>query len=324
MTNRWFWICGFSIICGYSPSNVAQEIKIQQGDLTVLFRDNSKSPQILSGVQSLFHSSAKDFDAFDPDSAGASAGLNFEHIISGHSNAANKFTPRDGKYTLRRLPLKDSVVLVRNRADSPWAVSSTLRYTVSAPRAIDFNFRCKVHEPERFGKRGYAIFFFANYMNDVEDVALHFQGVDGPGGTEKWIAADAPAGHPDWRSGGTYRHRDAKDLEYDKDVQFRLNTWSYDFPRFTRHFYYGRAANGMVYILMFDKAASVEDQIRFSLFKFKLRRFPRPAWDFQYVIHRVQKDREYGFQARAIWKKFVSAEDCRGEYESWKRTLGGK
>ncbi|MBI3850701.1 MAG: hypothetical protein HY298_10585 [Verrucomicrobia bacterium] len=55
--------------------------EIVQGDLRVLFRDNSQSPRILSGVDSLFNTrAAKVFDAYDPDSPGASAGLNFEHI----------------------------------------------------------------------------------------------------------------------------------------------------------------------------------------------------------------------------------------------------
>ncbi|MBI3850699.1 MAG: hypothetical protein HY298_10575 [Verrucomicrobia bacterium] len=57
--------------------------EIVQGDLRVLFRDNSQSPKILSGVDSLFNTrAAQNFDAYDPDSPGASAGLNFEHIIS--------------------------------------------------------------------------------------------------------------------------------------------------------------------------------------------------------------------------------------------------
>src|SRR5688572_21129266 len=59
--------------------------KIASGNLAVTFRDNSYSPRILSGVESLIHlKDASDFNAFDPDSLGAAAGLNFEHIISGH------------------------------------------------------------------------------------------------------------------------------------------------------------------------------------------------------------------------------------------------
>jgi len=77
----------------------------------------------------------------------------------------------------------------------------------------------------------------------------------------------------------------------------------------------------MVFILMFDKIHSLEDEIRFSLFKFKVPRHPRPAWDFQYVIHRVQEDHAYGFKGRLIWKKFVSPEDCLNEYRHWQETL---
>jgi hypothetical protein len=91
-------------------------------------------PEVLSGLASLFHQKdAPTFDAFDPDSPGASAGLNFEHIISGHKNANNAFTPRHGKYALYLLPGGTCAKLVRRREDDPWAVSSTLTYTVVKP-----------------------------------------------------------------------------------------------------------------------------------------------------------------------------------------------
>ena len=67
----------------------------------------------------------------------------------------------------------------------------------------------------------------------------------------------------------------------------------------------------MTLIMMFDRTATPSDEIRFSLFKFKLAKFPRPACDWQYVIHHVEPGQEYGFRARLVWKKFVSADDCR-------------
>jgi hypothetical protein len=100
--------------------------------------------------------------------------------------------------------------------------------------------------------------------------------------------------------------------------------WSYDYPRFTRPFYYGRAAHGMVFLLMFDRMWSPRDEIRFSLFKFKTNRRPRPAWDFQYVIHSVEKDERYGFRGRLIWKKFVSPDDCEMEYQLWRKNTNGE
>ncbi|MEX2172378.1 MAG: hypothetical protein WD851_23865 [Pirellulales bacterium] len=291
---------------------------IAGGDLHVLFRDNSESPRVLSGLDSMFNTrSAPGFDAYDPDEAGASAGLNFEHIISGHKHENNAFTPRHGPFALTVLPDGRSVRLTRRSEDDSWNMSSTLTYTVTAPHYVDVDFRCTPHDARLFGDRGYAILFFANYMNDVEQLALNFRGIEGPQQPEKWIAADAPTGHPDWNQGGTYRSVEADDLPYDADHNFKLNSWSYDYPRFTQPFYYGRAAHGMVFMLMFDRILTNDDEIRFSLFKFKIPRAPRPAWDFQYVLRRIEAGRVYGFKARLVWKKFVSAEDCLREYEAW-------
>lgn len=297
---------------------------ISEGDLKAVLRDNRRSPKVLSGVDALFNvKEAPTFDAFDPDSGGASAGLNFEHIISGHKSPNNAFTPRNGKFELLAAEASKSARLVRKREDDPWAMSSVLAYTVSRPHYIDVDFRTIPHDASLFGKRGYAVLFFANYMNDVAQTALHFRGIPGANQPEQWIAADAPAGPVDWNQGGTYRSGSASDLAYDADHNFKLNCWSYDYPRFTRPFYFGRAAHGMVFMLMFDKMHTAEDEIRFSLFKFKLKRFPRPAWDFQYVIHKVQQGREYGFKARLVWKKFVSPEDCLHEYEAWQNHTRG-
>jgi len=292
---------------------------IRVGELSVNFWDNSLSPKQLSGVQSLINvNHAPGYDAFDPDDPGASAGLNFEHIISGHSNPENKFSPRHGIYSLSQDFEDGSVLLRREAEDSPWLVSSTMKHTVKSPHYIDFEFQCVPHDLKPFGERGYAVFFWADYMNEVEDVSLHFLGVDREGGEEKWITAPAPETHPDYRGGGTYRNVDAQALIYDDDHNFKLNLWSYDYPRFTRPFYVGRARNGMAFILMFDREYSTEDEIRFSLFKFKVRNGQkRPAWDFQYVIHEVEPGKQYGYQGRLVWKPFVSYEDCLKEYEQW-------
>lgn len=47
----------------------------------------------------------------------------------------------------------------------------------------------------------------------------------------------------------------------------------------------------------------------------------RTAWDFQYVIHKVEAGRTYGFKGRLVWKRFVSAEDCQKEYHRWRAAL---
>jgi hypothetical protein len=307
------------------PGQAVETLTLTAGDLRVQFRDNAHSPKQLSGVASLVnHQDAPGFDAIDPQGGGASGGLNFEHVISGHKDPHNAFTPRHGPYPL--LPGADgrSATLVRKPEDDPWALASTCKYTLAPPHALDLEFRCVPHDPARFGRRGHALLFFANYLNDVEDVALHFRGVEGPGQAERWVRADAPPGPPDWNQGGTYRSVAAEDLAYDADHNFPLNSWSYPWPRFTRPFYFGKAAHGMVFLLMFDKMFTEEDEIRYSLFKFKVPRAPRPAWDFQYVLRKMQAGHAYGFKARLVWKKFVSPDDCWQEYTTWAASMGGK
>lgn len=308
---------------GTNANDPVEKATIAAGDLKVVFRDNTESPRTLSGLASLFNTkSAPDFDAFDPDTQGASAGLNFEHIISGQRNPNNKFTPRSGAYRIYHDADEKSVTLVRRAEDSPWKIASTLRYTVVPPHHVDFEFRCQPRDASLFGKHNYAIFFFANYMNDVIDPALHFLGIpDETTEKEVWVSGDAPRGPREWVGGGTYRGIDAKPLKMDDAVEFRLNTWSYDWPRISQPFYYGLAEEDMTLILMFDRLSSARDQIRFSLFKFKLNQFPRPAWDFQYVINDVKQDENYGFRGRLVWKKFVSPEDCQQEYEQWSQQL---
>ena len=295
-------------------------LTLQEGQLSVLFQDNSDSPGLLSGLQSLFNlKHAASYDAFDPDAPGASAGLNFEHIIAGHKSPNNSFSPRHGPYTLHRLSL-NTVMLKRRHEHSPWAMSSTMVYTLKPPYYIDFEFSCTAHDASLFAPHGHAIFFWADYMNDVDDISLHFRGVEKAGAQEKWLRVDAPAGHPDHNGGGTYRNLAAGPIGYDADHNFKLNSWSYDWPRFTQPFYVGRAANQMSLMLMFDRTYSERDEIRFSLFKFKVnQQQQRPAWDFQYVIHKVQEDRIYGFRGRLVWKKFRSLNNCQAEYDKWTR-----
>jgi len=309
--------CADEVVRDDDAWTLCETAALERGDLQVLFRDNSQSPRVLSGVDALFSREAKDFDAFDPDSAGASAGLNFEHIIAGHSAPENRFAPRHHRYSLYRSPHGPAVRLVRSEKDDPWRMQSSLTYTLGEQNSIDLDFRCRAHDASLFGSRRYAVLFFANYMNDVEQVALNFLGQDRPLDREHWIAADAPRGHADYNGGGTYRAAAAPPLEYDADHNFKLNLWSYDEPRFTQPFYFGRAKHGMTLIMMFDRAYNSRDEIRFSLFKFKVPKFPRPAFDWQYVIHDVRVGEEYGFRARMVWKKFVSADDCRHEYEQW-------
>lgn len=295
-----------------------QRATIYHGDLKVTFRDNSESPRVLSGIGSLFNvKDAPFFDAYDPDSEGASGGMNLEHIICGHADAHNAFSPRHGEYNMYVLSDEKSVLWHRKAEDDPWGIESITKITVTPPHYLDIEFACEVTNPQRFGERGYAILFWCNYMNDVAKIPICFRGKSSLDSEESWVDADASQVTRDWDNGGTYRHIAASDLPYDDDHNFKLNIWSYEYPRYTRPFYYGLLRHGMVYMLMFDRAWTPEDEIRFSIFKFKLKQFPRPAWDYQYVIRRPQPAKAYGYHARVVWKKFISPEDCMTEYDHW-------
>ena len=151
-------VCAACVICyalccrhgsSADPKSLST-VTLRRGALTATFRDNAQSPRLLSGIDQLFHDSAASFDAFDPDSPGASAGLNFEHIISGHASPYHRFTPRSGRFSLHGDPGQPTVRLVRRAEDSPWRVSGELTYTLCPPHYVDFQFRCKADEAERF------------------------------------------------------------------------------------------------------------------------------------------------------------------------------
>lgn len=286
-------------------------LEMTAGDLRVAAWDNSYSPNRLSGVRSLLNlRDAPDYEAFR-------VALNFEHVTSGHRRPMNEFSPRHGPYRLRQID-ETSVEWTRRAADSPWKLASTMTLSLAPPNAIDFRFSCTPGDAGLFGRHGYAVLFWANYMNPLTDIDMHFRGVTGPNSEEEWVSVQAPQTDFLHRHGGVYRSRDSARLPVDDDLKSPWSVTSYEYPRFTRPFYFARADHGMVLIMMFDRMVTARDEIRFAMYRFQVKaESRRPAWDFQYVIHQVEADRGYGFRGRMIWKKFTSAEDCEAEYERW-------
>ena len=137
----------------------------------------------------------------------------------------------------------------------------------------------------------------------------------------RWGSVQAPRTEYLHRHGGGYRSRDSKRLPIDDDHKSPWSVVSYDYPRFTRPFYYARADRGMVLIMMFDRMRTTEDEIRFAMYRFQVKpESRRPAWAFQYVIRRVESGRRYGFRGRLVWKKFESAAACQSELAGTSRT----
>ena len=150
---------------------------------------------------------------------------------------------------------------------------------------------------------------------------MHFRGVDAEDSAEHWITAEGAA-----RARRLQRRRDVSSsrrapLEYDAEHNAKLNLWSYDDPRFTKPFYYGQTMKNMVFMLMFDQAPRRRGRDSFQPVQVQAHKLPRPAWDWQYVIHHVEAGREYGFRARLVWKQYRNADDCLDEYERWRQKL---
>ncbi|MBQ17211.1 MAG: hypothetical protein CMJ65_08800 [Planctomycetaceae bacterium] len=278
-------------------------MEIESGRLVFMICDNSRSVSVLNGLQSLVHRDGEDrFEAFK-------AGLNLEHLYSGHRDDHNRFCPRRYPFLVCRDTEGPSFFLIRVASQSPWSVDHVTRLTPAPPHAIDIEFRCRFHDVARFGTLGYAGFFWANYMHQLQDVGIHFRGVDNANGEEQWIRANSMGG---WET-GTYLAAGASPLTFDSDHNMKSNLRSFDYPRFTQPFLFCRAANNMVLILMFDRLQSEHDEIRFSQFA--------PAVDFQYVIHGLKSEKRYGFRARLVWKPWVTADDCLREFRSWQSAL---
>jgi hypothetical protein len=298
------------------------------GDITAEFRGNELSPSRINGVNSLIHLSNPTVNAFDGPGGYGCGGINYEHIMAGHDDPRNQFTPRSGPFILSVIG-PTTVQLVRRWQDEPWLVGAVVTFHMVAPHYIDVDVRLTPHDAGQFGATQYALFMFADYMSPVIDTALHFRGLTALGAPETWIAADATLNpktglYDAYNTGGNWIHETAFPLTVEPNHSTAICINSYTWPRYTVPTYYGLSRHGLVYQVMFDQTWSPEGEIRFTQFHYKLKKDPanpKPALDFQYVIHQPVSDRTYGFKMRALWKPFVSAVDCLNEYADWRATL---
>ncbi|MGH0033024.1 MAG: hypothetical protein ACQGVC_24810 [Myxococcota bacterium] len=277
---------------------------LRAGALTATVAGNAGG---LSGVRSLRHDAAPDFEPL------ASAALNYEHLIAGRADPRNTMAPRRGPLELRQ-PAPDTATLHRAAADSPWGVEATLTLRAVAPHYLDMSFRCRFDDPAAFDPHGYAAFFFASYMQGVVDEGLHFLADDD--GREMWVRVDgSEIAHPAWDHGGSWvAANGGTDLAFEPWNGEARNLWAYTAPEIAAPFYWGQLEHGMVWAVMFDRLATAEDEIRFALFRF---RPGFPAWDFGYVV-RDTRSGVCGFDARVVYKPFVSAGDVEDEWRAWR------
>jgi len=246
------------------------------------------------------------------------AGLNFEHIFSGDADSCNWniFEPRRAPMQLIRRSRNE--VELRQERTEHWPLRSRLAYTVKDD-TIDFSYFGTPLE-DIWKKHGYIGVFFASYIQAPEDMAIQFIGRSRPGQgdpTPRWIK------HVPERHGVAANHRPAGsnwDPPFDDDFNLTLVTGISDFE-YLYPFYFGRSGEN-VFVLMFEKPRA-GGELRFA-------QSPsgggtgNPAWDFVYFCRDYAINREFGFRARAVYRKFTKFGGHRASLRTMVRSEGGR
>ncbi len=281
-------------------------VTLTTGDLSATFVDNQAMPPRqragYNGIAALQHKHLADSIVVP-----LYASFNLEHIFSGDS-LADTFEPR--RHPMRLAHINSQTVELHQNATPISNLESWTRFTLRPPHYIDVEFRCQAC-PGTFFTHGYIGLFWASYINAPEDKHIHFWGNSGEDPAPRWISAFSET------HGLKSTHRSAQDphaLYFADNFSSRFLARDLSDYRFLKPFYYGRFRD-MVFIYMFDN----DRDIRFS--QSPTGGGPQnPAWDFQFIIEPFDYNRMYTFNARLVYKPFVSENDVMDEFTHWLQT----
>lgn len=270
-------------------------VALARGDVTAIIVDNSPvdSAELpghragYNGIASLKHK-RQPSNLFVP----RYAGLNFEHIHDGTSAVARDFfEPRSSAMEIR---IVDGDVVELYQPPTPnWKLESCGRFHSLEDGTIEYTFECIAHEP--LFRRGFMGFFWASYIHNPQDAAIHFRGSRSTAGrSARWIRSISP------RHGSNSTHAPNEQIEklsFDPSFPLTLIDHPSDY-RYDDPWYFG-VSHGMAYVQMFRS----QDRIWFA-------QSPtgggasNPAWDFQWFVPRYRVGRAYGFVMRASYLPF--------------------
>lgn len=290
----------------------AHHVVLSRGDVTAIVVDNEAIdlPELpkhragYNGVASLTHRNRR-ANLFVP----GIAGLNFEHIHDGTAEGLKeKFEPRVFPMELR--VVNEHTVELYQPPTGNRQLESCGRYELLEDGTIEYTFECI---PRAAGYRnGYIGLFWASYIHQPEDKAIHFRGRSrSKASPVKWIRAETP------KHGVDSTHPPAamkNPIMVDEDFPLTLVNHPSQYAH-TDSWYYG-VSHSMALVMMFRP----DDGIW-------LAQSPsgggnnNPAWDFQWFIPNYEVGEAYGFRMRAAYLPFENHEQIVRATQSHRRTL---
>lgn len=282
-------------------------MKLKGNNIQVVISNNSEygveHKMGYNGISELFHIE-QDSNVFVP----SYAGFNLEHTFGGDSLPPYPFyEPRINEMFLKRISKTEVELFQEELPDSHTEVWTS--YKLVEPHYIDITVKYKIHEMP-FYRHNYAGLFWASYINSPSDPTINFYGKKRSELENRWIKV-LSAEHG---VNCTYMGVD-DNFEMHTEENFTLSlTHNYSDYQFKFPFYYGRFHN-MVFIQMF-KLPSDGQILRFADSPIGGGN-GNPAWDFFIINPNFELDKEYSFQVRLAYKKYLGQSDVLNEFNKW-------
>ena len=276
------------------------EIKAIVGNNRSLVRNGVEHKAGYNGLFSL-ESSEQLESPFVP----AYAGWNLEHYFDARSRSKSEvfFEPRFSEMIVKKID--DVTVELYQPTTTTFKVESWTRFRAVEPNAMDFSFRGVPHRNDYLGD--FLGVFWASYINGPVDKSLYF------------LDAKSTLDKPMWRQFCTQEHnRDSTVKHVDNHTKLTFSSHETLFSnisplKFSAPFFYGRFRD-MVLIYAFRP----NPNLRFS-------HSPsgggvtsngtdtNPAWDFQLIVPKPVKGRDFRLDGRLIYKKWQGRDDVLAE-----------